>query len=311
MFMRENGDPSVWKSLAVAFGDGLAFGVGVKLSQNAPRYRSLPAPAVEPDGAILDRLGQLEDRINRIEGTPAPFDPQVLEALTAALDARLQEHVAHVESRVAEMEARLLLETRNLDQQDRTLASRAEQDIAALKNQVIAINREFAEQVGRIVSEQVAAQVQARTAEVEPALRAHAMDAVDDAVQERLAPMRAELARKDREIADLRERAAATESTVSGFILALGEMCRQAADRLTPPAAPGSGTAPPPAESAAPAAPPVPPGDDAAADLRAHFDPQHEPPSFSELRKPAGFWRMPMVSSLVVTAASLVMLRFF
>jgi hypothetical protein len=243
------------------------------------------------------------------------------------LDARLHEHVSQVERRLAEMEARLLMETKALEQQDRSLATRTEQDLATLKGQVIAINREFAEQVGRIVSEQVAAQVQARTAELEPSLRAHAMDAVDDAVQERLAPMRAELARKDQEIAELRQRVTVTDSTISGFILAMGEMCRQAAEHLAPPPdastfrteprPSGSGhdspePPPPPAEGAAPEPPSANPPEDPGAELRAHFDrPAESPvPSFSQLRKPPGFWRMPMVSSFVVTAASLAMLRF-
>ena len=37
--MQTSRDSSVWKSLAAAFGDGLAFGVGMKLSQNAARLR--------------------------------------------------------------------------------------------------------------------------------------------------------------------------------------------------------------------------------------------------------------------------------
>ena len=238
MFMRDNGDSSVWKSLAVAFGDGLAFGVGMKLTQNAQRQGSLP-PAAADAGMVLDRLEQIEQRMRRIESAPAGFDQGVIEAVTNALDARLNEHVSQVERRLAGMEARILMETKSLEQQDRSLGARMEQDLAALKGQVVALNREFAEQVGRIVAEQVAVQVQARTAALEQSLRTQAMDAVDDAVQERLAPIRAEAARKDQEVVELRQRVASTDSTIFNFVLAMGEMCRQAAERLAPPAAPG------------------------------------------------------------------------
>ncbi len=312
MFMRESGDSSVWKSLAVAFGDGLAFGVGMKLTQNAQRQGSLP-PAAAGAGPVLDRLEQIEQRMRRIESAPAGFDRSVLDALTAALDARLNEHVSQVERRLADMEARILMETRSLDQQDRSIAARMEQDLSTLKGQVVALNREFAEEVGRIVAEQVALQVQARTAGLEQSLRAQAMDAADDAVQERLAPIRAEAARKDQEVSELRQHVASTDSTVLNFVLAMGDMCRQAAERLAPPAAPGPATPTPAAEEAAAPPPqaeehPVDPG----AELREHFDRPAEPPvpSFSQLRKPGGFWRMPMVSSFVATAAGLAMLRF-
>jgi hypothetical protein len=325
MFMRDSGDSSVLKSLAVAFGDGLAFGVGMKLTQNAKRQSFAPAVAAPSEaGAILDRLDQIEQRMRLIESTPAGFDQKTLDALTGALEARLNEHTSQVERRLADMEARILMETRALEQQDRGLAARMEQDLQGLKAQVVALNREFAGQVGRIVAEQVAAEVQARTAGLEIKLRTQAMDLADDAVQERLAPMRLEMAAKDREIAELRQKVAATDSTVFDFVFAMGEMCRQAAGRLSPPAAPGATAvaepAPPPAPEASPAetaAPDTGPAEIAAedrgADLRDHFDnPVGAPaPSFSELRKPPGFWRMPMVSSFVALAASLAMLRFF
>ena len=322
MFMRDNGDSSVWKSLAVAFGDGLAFGVGMKLTQNAQRQGSLP-PAAADAGMVLDRLEQIEQRMRRIESAPAGFDQGVIEAVTNALDARLNEHVSQVERRLAGMEARILMETKSLEQQDRSLGARMEQDLAALKGQVVALNREFAEQVGRIVAEQVAVQVQARTAALEQSLRTQAMDAVDDAVQERLAPIRAEAARKDQEVVELRQRVASTDSTVFNFVLAMGEMCRQAAERLAPPAAPGPAVLVPdpvpdpvPAAEAKAVAPPPPPADppvDPGAELREHFDRPAEPavPTFSQLRKPGGFWRMPMVSSFVATVASLALLRYF
>jgi len=61
MFMQSRGDSSILRSLAVAFGDGLAFGVGVKLSQNAARQIGATQRAT----------------VKRIEPTPpAPGPPE-------------------------------------------------------------------------------------------------------------------------------------------------------------------------------------------------------------------------------------------
>ena len=72
----KQGESSLWKNLAVAFGDGLAFGVGVKIAQSSARRRveSAPPQAVpEPQPAA-----------------PAePIDLQVLSKFLAAIDARL------------------------------------------------------------------------------------------------------------------------------------------------------------------------------------------------------------------------------
>src|SRR5690349_11793081 len=46
-YMKPQGEGSIWKSLAVAFGDGLAFGVGVKMAQSAARKRAGEIPAAD------------------------------------------------------------------------------------------------------------------------------------------------------------------------------------------------------------------------------------------------------------------------
>ena len=79
--MQTRRDSSVWKSLAAAFGDGLAFGVGVKLSQNAAR--------------------RPETNSRRELAAPSPLDRKVLEAVATALEERLKEHAGQVERSMA------------------------------------------------------------------------------------------------------------------------------------------------------------------------------------------------------------------
>jgi hypothetical protein len=110
--MPSSRDSSVWKSLAVAFGDGLVFAAGMKLSQRAAR----PAPAAAPPPAAA----------------PAPFDRKVLEAVVHAVEERLEEHAQHVERRIAELEARIAQELKSLNKQDDIVVSA----VTALREQL-------------------------------------------------------------------------------------------------------------------------------------------------------------------------------
>src|ERR1039458_3840046 len=59
--MQSSRDSSVWRTLAVAFGDGLAFGAGITLTRSAAR---LAAPkSMTPDLRSLNaRLTEIEQR---------------------------------------------------------------------------------------------------------------------------------------------------------------------------------------------------------------------------------------------------------
>jgi len=268
--MSNTRDSSLWRSLAVAFGDGLAFGVGMKISQNA---------AARPAMGADSRVPELEERLRRIERTrelSGPgVDQRIVEGLVNGVEARLQEQSAQVERRIADLETRVAVELKTLDQQDRHLASNVDETVQALREQVVSLNREFAAQVARIVSEQVDAIVEKRFATIE----------------ERLLPLREELERKDREIAELRQKAQETDSAVFEFITSMGQMCRDAANRI------GKTAAPPPS-------PPPPPDIPATSDAIA-------PPTFEELKRPGGLLRMPMVSSLIVAAGGVALLAHY
>src|ERR1051326_1109030 len=166
--MQTSGYSSVWRSLAVAFGDGLAFGVGVKLSHTAAAMqagkrneRPPAAPAAAPTAATLAAP---------LAVTPGSMDQKVLEAITNALDARFKEHAGQVGRQLADLEAKVAIEAKSLDEQDRLVAAKVTADLNALEGQIIKLHREFGEAVARIVAEQVSLQVEARAAALENTL---------------------------------------------------------------------------------------------------------------------------------------------
>ena len=140
MFMQPSRDSSIWRSLAIAFGDGLAFSVGMKLTQSALRPGgAAPAPNLTP---LAERLDQLERRLAHAETVPVPppaspaassFDKKLLEAVVQAVDARLREHAGQVERRLGEIETQVTREIVALRDQDRTVVSAVEARLAELQ----------------------------------------------------------------------------------------------------------------------------------------------------------------------------------
>jgi hypothetical protein len=152
---------------------------------------------------------------------------------------------------------------------------------------VIPLNREFAEVVGRIVEEQVTAHVEARPS-VAPGVGIapleQRLNAAEAEVEQRLVPLRLGIERKDREIAELRDRAAANEAGVVDLVKGLGALCNQFAER------PLRGTFP-------------------RRDAPSAVQPEREPPAESgpgaaNETKPGASWRMRVVSSLLSTAGA-------
>src|SRR5438876_1117431 len=86
--MKHEGDSSILKSLAVAFGDGLAFGVGVKIAQASARKRGENPPA---------ELGA-----PAAAAPAASLDLQMLSQVFASIDAKLAQQSSNVERRLAE-----------------------------------------------------------------------------------------------------------------------------------------------------------------------------------------------------------------
>jgi hypothetical protein len=375
--MQSSRDSSIWRSLAVAFGDGLAFGVGVKLAQGPQR----PAAGAPPAEVLpfAERLEQIEQRLSGIEHAPAPtapaapapapFDQKVLEAVVNALDARLKEQAGQVERRLTELEAKIAIELKTLERQDHSIVTGLEarltevhgqynehviairdavaQDMDILYSQIAQLRQEFAAGSGDAMESRIAAavasQVEQRIEGLEARLHDKMLEAVNRAalqvasgatvrLDEQLAPIHAALAEKDREIAEMRQRMADGDQTVLDLILAMGQMCRQVAERISAPApaeAPVAETtpaeqpaAPPPSEPppSAPSGPSMdiqaPPPD---GDNNGHGSIEPIPfgvadaavPETAQGQRSSRLWRIPLVSSffLILAAGSLTLLR--
>jgi hypothetical protein len=141
--------------LAVAFGDGLAFGAGLKLTQRPAGSTGSASTHPGDLGPLLERIAEIEKRVEESARTPvvravaagsAPFDQKVLEAVVAALDARLNEQAGRTESRVAQLEARLAIELKSLHQRDQlvqaAVETRVEELTSYFDNQITALRRQ-------------------------------------------------------------------------------------------------------------------------------------------------------------------------
>src|SRR5207237_1225573 len=159
--MQDHRDDSIWKTLAVAFGDGLAFGAGMNLSRNAAARIRAGHPAGPAGG---------------------------------------------------------------------------QEDIRILRAEMTGLHRQFAESVARLVDEQIAKTLEARLDPMEKQLKEEirqqtgravslVASATGDYVQERIAPLQTEAA-------ELRQRIEASDRNSLEMVLALGQLCVAAAERL-------------------------------------------------------------------------------
>jgi hypothetical protein len=292
--MENDRDSSIWRSLAVAFGDGLAFGVGMKLTQNVARQPGAPQSGVP---ALADRFESLEQRMERLEHTPiaaleaAPgpgsvgFAPRVIEAVVQAVDERLNEQAKVMGRRLAELEARMA-----------EVRSQFDAEIVAVHDRVEGSMQGFAE------SEQQLREEIQRVADRAPSFDASAAEAV---IEMKLVPLRVE-------ITEMRQRLAESDRAVLDLILAIGQMCRQAAGRITD-------SAPLPPESAPPPSNTELPLNGTSDSLRAvpeepgvSMDPPFESsaPAFTQLKKATSLWRVPLVSSFLVTIGGLLLVHY-
>jgi len=313
--MENSRDSSVWRSLAVAFGDGLAFGVGMTLTQKAGRRGGLPQPET---GTLPEHLEQLERRLAQAEKAPARLDPKVLETIVNALEARLRERDGQWADRLAGSAESITAAMRRegdekialVRQQNADLVTALRQDVVAdlraLEGQAVSLQQEIADAIPRTVEDQVAARLESRAGEIEERLRAEirqsaaqatilAVEALDSAIEPKLALLRGLLDERDHEIVELRQCLAASDRRSRDLLQALGEICHAAAERMGPPP---SGDA---ADDAGQPAEPAPPA-------TAPEAPPEDPPRFAV--EPARLWRIPLVSSLLIAGGCLLCLHW-
>jgi uncharacterized coiled-coil protein SlyX len=231
--MQNNRDSSVLRSLAIAFGDGLAFGVGMKLTQrsatqNTPTL-SLKAPLPVDITPLLDRLNELEERLGKVErapaaiaSAPAPFDQKVVEAIVHALDARLLEQSAHVERRITELEAKLAMELKSLQQQDQSV-------VAAVQTHIEELNGQINDQLAAIRrrSDEERAAMQRELA----ALHRDFAGEISEAVNVRTAELRTEIESRDSRIAELQAQVDYGDEKLRNVVQAIAQACQTVVGR--------------------------------------------------------------------------------
>lgn len=215
--MQNSGDDSNLHRLARLFGHGLAFGVGMTLTQQALRPKAAagarpeqPVTVPEPATVVAPPPQPQQVEPPRPAAVPrSPMDLKAVQAIVGVVEQRIEERAGQTERRLAELEA-------GVNAKVQALISRQAEGEAALRGQVVKTQREFAEAVARIVAEQVAREVAERTAAIEAR--------VEQRIEAAVAPLRAELR-------ELRQRLAQTESTMHEFANAISDTVRMANER--------------------------------------------------------------------------------
>jgi hypothetical protein len=293
-------DESIWKNLALAFGDGLAFGVGVKLSQDAA---ARIAPGRTDVRTLAERLTEIEHRIEKARqnnALPSQFNQKVVEAVVAVVDAKLREQADRFEQRLGEEMASLRAE---FSEQIAIARKHSEDENHVLRGQMTALHRQFVESLGQLVDQQVAATMEVRLTPLETELRQEIREqagrvadvaavAADEHVANRMQPMQ-------NAVSDLSRRLEDNDRNTLELVLQLGQLCLQTAERLS---VPGNETI---EAEAAPDVAPEPALATAEAESTASLEAAPAPP---EAAKP--LWRIPLVSSFFVATGGLLLLHY-
>ena len=314
--MQNSRDSSVWRTLAVAFGDGLAFGVGVTLTRNAARLAATRSatPELRP---INDRITEIEQRMERARAAGslpvagAPLNHRAADAVLKAIDGRFTELGGQIDRRLAELEVKVKTELGALDAQDHSLAAGVETrldvlrgeiteavaaqrqsidaDMRGLRAQMTAIHKEFAETLARLVDEQIATTIATRLQAVEEELR--------ETVREE-----SRLSGQDQQIAELRQRVESQDRNLLSLVMALGHSCLEAAERISPAESPVPPPPPPAASGAGGSLTPE--------EIRVEPAADPELPGFARARPRQPLWRIPIVSSFLAATGGLLLLHY-
>jgi len=310
-------DESIWKNLAMAFGDGLAFGVGVKLSQDATARIT---PARVDVRTLAERLNEIELRIDRARQNntlPGQFNQKVVEAVVSVVDGRLREQAERFEHRLAEEMAALRAE---FSEQIMVERKRADEENQVLRAQMTSLHRQFAESLARMVDEQIAATVDVRLAPVETELRQEireqtgraagmAAAVVEEHIADRIQPV-------EHAVNGLSQRLEENDRNTLELVLALGQLCLHTAERLSGPSIELAKTAAElvEPEPQAPVESPPPGPELAAAAAAAVTEPApivpQEAESAAATEPSKTLWRIPLVSSFFVATGGLLLLHY-
>jgi uncharacterized protein YktB (UPF0637 family) len=174
----------------MAFGEGLLFGVAVKLVQGSTRRREKEMTGL---GRLAERLRKMEDQDRQAqtingEALMQPgegFDRRVLDKVIVALEARLTEHVGHVERRIAEMDAQVAIDLKavlhHAASQNGAFEKAVQQIESEVRTSMDEAQRHGAEQISGVDEKLMALQ------DALPAKFREIVDAVRQAMEARLA----------------------------------------------------------------------------------------------------------------------------
>jgi hypothetical protein len=189
--MENSNRSSFLKSLALAFGDGLAFGMAVTLAkQGLSKSREEEMTALGP---LAERLRKVEDHIDHPQTIDKEaltkfsegLDGRVLEKVIVALEARLTEHVGQVDRRLAEIDAQVALDLKAVDMHTAAQTNAVERAIQQLETQV----RDYVSAAQQSSAEQIAGVDQKLSAlqEALPAKFREIIEAVRQSMEARVA----------------------------------------------------------------------------------------------------------------------------
>ena len=222
--MERSPNSSFLKSLALALGDGLLFGMAVKMAQGRPRSRE---DEMTDLGPLAERLRKVEENTTHVttidrEGM-AKFseglDGRVLEKVIVALEARLTEHVGQVDRRLAEIDAQVALDLKAVDTHTAAQTGAVERAIQQIEAQV----REYVSAAQASSSEQIAGVDQRLSAlqEALPAKFREIIEAVRQSMEARVALELTELESRVRQGVVGREHLDELETRLRGEVDAL------------------------------------------------------------------------------------------
>src|ERR1039457_1850973 len=153
--MEKSSQSSFLKSLALAFGDGLLFGVAMKLAQGPSKTRE---DEMTDLGPLAERLRRVEEHTQIDKDALVKFgeglDGRVLEKVIVSLEARLTEHVGQVDRGLAEIDAQVALDLKAVDTHTAAQTNAVEKAIqqieAQVRDYVAAAQQSSAEQISGV-----------------------------------------------------------------------------------------------------------------------------------------------------------------
>jgi hypothetical protein len=276
----------------------------------------------EHAGQVDRRLADLEARLavsNQQDRQTAEQLKQEAIALRSSMDQELRQ-VRETVVRTVTVQTAMHSEVQTLRQQNERFVEAADLRFEDMRREYSQQTADLRESVSQAFEAQAAAQEKRVTdlignmeRSLEGRLVTAAATAAVDRVEEHLAPLRAEIRQKEQELIDLRKRLADSERSVLDVILAIGAVCRQAADRVGGPQQPPP-AAPQPEEPVVMAvAPPEPEPEANEPTLHAVVEPKpvrSAPEFMNGAGRQGSNWRIPLVSAVLVSSGYLVLMHY-